>query len=332
MIPFVLLLFSILFPVKAWFPPSQPLRIEVKPDDAPVKLVLTDFSGKTADPSAPAEVKAASQVELREIFPILWVPGAYILYAVPVDAEPEAVIAFIGTPLLVEVREVGRPDAPGPTVTRVEALQYARIETDRGTMTAGFYYDVAPNTVANFISLSKDGFYDGLPWYRILPGFVIQSGDPRGDGRGGPGYFIDAEFSDRQHDAGVLSMARNGASDEVPGLAPSQEYANSAGSQFFIALDYKNTWQLDGRYTVFGKVVDGMETVQAIAATPLADANRGRPETMPVIQTIEILPVTRENNPYLKLLLSEAQPTTRPADEAATPEERGATHPSGDRP
>lgn len=116
---------------------------------------------------------------------------------------------------------------------------------------------VAPNSVANFISLIEEGYYDGLIFHRVIPGFMIQGGDPSGDGSGGPDYAIDGEFSsngfenEMKHDRGVLSMAR--AQDP-----------NSAGSQFFIMTD-DNT-SLDGEYAAFGKVLEGMETVDAIVA------------------------------------------------------------------
>lgn len=116
---------------------------------------------------------------------------------------------------------------------------------------------VAPNSVANFISLIEDGYYDGLIFHRVIPGFMIQGGDSSGDGTGGPGYSIDGEFSSNgfennmKHKRGVLSMAR--AQDP-----------NSAGSQFFIMTD--ETASLDGEYAAFGKVIEGMETVDAIVA------------------------------------------------------------------
>jgi peptidyl-prolyl cis-trans isomerase B (cyclophilin B) len=188
-------------------------------------------------------------------------------------------------------------------VVRVEPLRYAVLHTAAGPMTAAFYYDVAPNTVHNFLSLAEGGYFDGLTFHRIVPGFVIQGGDPRGDGTGGPGYMIDAEFSDpknnrSQHEAGALSMARTGDPGEGPGVMPRPEFANSAGSQFFVCLDYANTKQLDGKYTVFGRVVGGMEAVNKIAAAPLADTRSGMPEKPQVIERVEVKPVVPAENPY----------------------------------
>jgi peptidyl-prolyl cis-trans isomerase B (cyclophilin B) len=116
---------------------------------------------------------------------------------------------------------------------------------------------VAPNTVANFISLVEDGFYDGLIFHRVIPDFMIQGGDPEGNGSGGPGYSIEGEFTDNgfennlKHDRGVISMARTND-------------PNSAGSQFFIMV--KENSQLDEQYAAFGKVIEGMETVDAIVS------------------------------------------------------------------
>ena len=131
--------------------------------------------------------------------------------------------------------------------------------TTGGKMTAELYPEVAPNTVSNFISLVKKGFYDGLIFHRVIPGFMIQGGDPDGVGMGGPGYTIPGEFSsngfanDLRHSRGVLSMARSGHPD-------------SAGSQFFIMVD--DAPHLDGEYAAFGKVIEGMETADAIVRAP----------------------------------------------------------------
>lgn len=123
---------------------------------------------------------------------------------------------------------------------------------------AELYPEIAPNTVKNFISLVKKGFYDGLIFHRVIEGFMIQGGCPQGTGMGGPGYSIKGEFSqngfknDLKHTEGVLSMARS--------MMP-----NSAGSQFFIM--HKSAPHLDGAYAAFGKVVEGMDVVNKIAET-----------------------------------------------------------------
>ena len=127
-----------------------------------------------------------------------------------------------------------------------------------GVIKAELYPEIAPNTVNNFISLVNKGFYDGVIFHRVIPGFMIQGGDPLGRGTGGPGYCIRGEFSangfknDLKHSDGVLSMART--------MAP-----NSAGSQFFIM--HEDAPHLDGQYAAFGKVFEGMDVVDAIANT-----------------------------------------------------------------
>lgn len=130
---------------------------------------------------------------------------------------------------------------------------------------AELYPEIAPNTVKNFISLINHGFYDGLTFHRVIPGFMIQGGDPNGIGTGGPGYSIKGEFSqngfknDLKHTAGVLSMARSMRPD-------------SAGSQFFIM--HKDAPHLDGAYAAFGKVIEGMENVDKIANVPTGRNDR----------------------------------------------------------
>jgi cyclophilin family peptidyl-prolyl cis-trans isomerase len=123
---------------------------------------------------------------------------------------------------------------------------------------------------------------------------------------------IDAEFSARQHQPGVLSMARSGDPNEAGGAMPRSDFANSAGSQFFICLNYENTKQLDRRYTAFAKVIEGMETVTAIASAKIADPQTGRPETPPKILKAEVKPVTAKGNPYLKVFAEVAGPTLIP--------------------
>ncbi len=123
------------------------------------------------------------------------------------------------------------------------------IETDKGKMVIELYADVAPKTVENFKKLISEGFYNGLTFHRVEPGFVIQGGDPNGNGTGGPGYTIEAEFNDKPHVRGTVAMARSQDPD-------------SAGSQFYVALDRLPS--LDGNYTVFGQVVEGLETVDKI--------------------------------------------------------------------
>ena len=128
------------------------------------------------------------------------------------------------------------------------------LETSLGNIRIGLNVDEAPRTTQNFVKLVEQGFYNGLTFHRVIPGFVVQGGDPLGDGTGGPGYTVPAEIG-LAHVRGAVAMARQG--DQV-----NPERASS-GSQFYIALQDLPT--LDGQYTVFGQVVEGMETVDAIA-------------------------------------------------------------------
>ena len=140
------------------------------------------------------------------------------------------------------------------------------IEMENGmTMKGELYPDVAPNSVANFIELANSGFYDGVIFHRVIPGFMIQGGDPLGNGTGGPGYAIKGEFSangvenNLSHTRGVLSMARSSAMD-------------SAGSQFFIM--HADSDYLDGDYAAFGLVLGGIETVDLIASQPTNSSDK----------------------------------------------------------
>jgi len=128
----------------------------------------------------------------------------------------------------------------------------ADIKTKYGTMKVEFYEKDAPNTVKNFIDLSKKGFYNGLTFHRVIPDFVIQGGCPDGTGMGGPGYTIDCELDgdNQYHDRGVLSMAHAGR--------------NTGGSQFFICHNRQNTQHLDRNHTCFGKVIENVDIVDKI--------------------------------------------------------------------
>ncbi len=134
--------------------------------------------------------------------------------------------------------------------------EVAVMQTNHGRIVIGFLPDKAPNHVANFKKLSNDGFYNGLQFHRVIPGFMIQGGCPNTragangmPGTGGPGYSIDAEFNDTPHERGILSMARS-------------SNPNSAGSQFFIMV--KKSPHLDGQYSAFGYVIEGLEVADAI--------------------------------------------------------------------
>ncbi len=133
-------------------------------------------------------------------------------------------------------------------------MMYAEIHTEKGVMKVEFFEKDAPKTVENFVNLSESGFYDGLTFHRVIPNFVIQGGCPDGTGAGGPGYSINCELTgdNQYHDRGVLSMAHAGR--------------NTGGSQFFICHGRDNTSHLDRQHTCFGKVVEGLEVIDAIRA------------------------------------------------------------------
>jgi peptidyl-prolyl cis-trans isomerase B (cyclophilin B) len=251
------------------------------------------FDGKKMDPRGQAAVKADGSVDLSAVYPDLKKAGTYVL--VWKDAMP-LVIETLRNPMpwaaimdesriAAEQRSaiVKRLESEPPVVTHIVPLQYAVITTEQGVIKAKFAYDVAPHTVDNFVSLSNQKFYDGTVFHRIISGFMIQGGDALGNtsdraGTGGPGYQVGAEFSDKKHERGTLSMARSGI--------------DAAGSQFFIV--HQKAEHLDGLYTAFGDVISGMEVVDEIAKTP-ADKGTGAVKGVkPKIDSIRILPATAE--------------------------------------
>lgn len=149
-----------------------------------------------------------------------------------------------------------------------------RLETSAGSMTVELLPTVAPKHAENFVKLSRDGFYDGTRFHRVIPGFMIQGGDPntkkddsRMWGTGGPGWTVDAEFNDVHHERGILSMARS-------------QDPNSAGSQFFVC--HGEAGFLDGQYTAFGKLVDGFDVLDEIANAPTLPGGEGSTPKDPV--------------------------------------------------
>jgi len=183
------------------------------------------------------------------------------------------------------------PKPEKPTIKKPEAAKSKKqetkkmpttkaiIETKFGNITLKFFPETAPGHVKNFIDLAKKGFYDGTTFHRVIPGFMIQGGDPnsknpdkRAHGTGGPGYTIKAEFSDRPHKRGTISMARSGHPD-------------SAGSQFFICV--KDAPSLDRQYTVFGEVESGMEAVDKIVSQPRDASDNPNERTEMKVKIVE---------------------------------------------
>lgn len=184
-------------------------------------------------------------------------------------AEPESAAGGDAAPSDRETADDGDPanayeeDTMHVSTVEVTGTERAVMVTSKGTVTLEFYPEDAPNHVASFIELADAGFYNGIKFHRVIPGFVAQGGDPitrdltpeqvvagaPGVGTGGPGWQQKAEFNSRKHETGTLAMARS-------------QHPDSAGSQFYICLAPQPS--LDGQYTVFGKVVEGMEVVTAL--------------------------------------------------------------------
>ena len=157
-------------------------------------------------------------------------------------------------------------------------MKYVKIEMENGDVMRGeLYPEIAPETVANFVKLVEDGFYDGLIFHRVIPGFMIQGGCPNGTGMGGPGHSIKGEFAmngfknDLKHERGVLSMAR--------AMDP-----NSAGSQFFIMVE--DAPHLDGQYAAFGKITEGLDAADKIVNQPRNAMDK--PDTPQVMKKVTI--------------------------------------------
>jgi cyclophilin family peptidyl-prolyl cis-trans isomerase len=185
--------------------------------------------------------------------------------------ETPAMLALLATALLALVVSSGCVQTGNLTEDGMKN-PVAVFETSMGTFRAELFQDRAPNTTANFVSLSRKGFYDGLTFHRVIDGFMIQGGDPNGDGTGGPGYTIKDEFGPGlRHDSeGILSMANAGP--------------NTGGSQFFITLA-PTPW-LDGKHAIFGRVIGGMEVVRSIGKVPTDGGDR--PLEPVVIKSITI--------------------------------------------
>jgi cyclophilin family peptidyl-prolyl cis-trans isomerase len=150
-------------------------------------------------------------------------------------------------------------------------MSSATLQTSAGPVTVELHDEAAPKTVANFRKLASDGFYDGLTFHRVIPDFMIQGGCPQGTGTGGPGYTFEDEINDNKVVRGALAMANSGP--------------DTNGSQFFIVTTEAAPW-LDGKHTVFGRVIEGMDTVEAIEAAPTGAGDR--PLESQLIERIEL--------------------------------------------
>jgi peptidylprolyl isomerase len=184
-------------------------------------------------------------------------------------ATPTATQAAAQTPLATQV------SAPPMTID-VEKTYFATIQTEKGDIRIQLFPDIAPETVNSFVFLAREGFYDGLTFHRVIPGFVAQGGDPSGTGAGGPGYTLPDEFSDRPFKESSVGMAKT-------------QQPNSAGSQFFICLKPQEgsagCSNLTGSYTLFGEVVAGMDVAESL--TPRDPATATSPGDSIITVTIE---------------------------------------------
>ena len=206
-----------------------------------------------AEPRPRLQVMLDAQVEMGELAAETAPLGVRSDALLRELARLNAQVEDVGRALLADRPKVVAQTTPAPR-EQVDLSQVPVVElrTQLGTLTLELWPDVAPRHVENFLRLCREGSYDGLTFHRIIPGFVVQGGCPVGDGSGGPGYTLAAEFNDRPHHRGTLSMARFGHPD-------------SAGSQFFLCLDDWSA-ELDGKYTVFGRLLAGDDALDAIAA------------------------------------------------------------------
>ncbi len=266
-----------------------------------------------AEPSERASAEAG-KVDLAGLFPVLWTTSKpSTMYAQLMVGGKKVGSPVVLQPMVsVEYAKDaggGNPawDARGSMAySGIKAWSDKRVvmETTLGEIEVAMRPDVAPNSVWNFLELVEGGFYTDIIFHRVVPAtqnghpFVIQAGDPTGNGDGGPGHMIDLERSTLAHDFGVLSMART--SDP-----------NTNGSQFFLCLSREGTSFLDGRYTAFGQTVRGADAILAISNVPLADPSRGRPAEPPVIKSARTVaaPPFGEGS----------RPVTRPAANSQNP-------------
>lgn len=292
--------------------------------DGEISIVLFNARGVRM---AKADV-LPGRVDLATFFPILWdqtepiVLYAQLFVSAGGDARDQASGTPVGAPLVVQPmltpsratasRSGGVQWNDGPRVfsgLRIYVDKLLKLNTTEGTMVFRLRPDEAPNTVWHIRELAAGGFYTDIVFHRVVPThpsgkpFVIQVGDPAGNGQGGPGEFIDLEPSTLEHTFGVLSMARSNPPD-------------TNGSQFFVALSREATKHLDGVYTSFGEAVEGAEAIVAIEQTPLKDPNlpsnhpeAGRPANPPRILTAELI----DAPPFG----TGAKPVQRPTDPGA---------------
>ncbi len=298
----LVLIVALLAPERLYYQPNQPVPIKLEAAALKqaeykdfAKLLLLDPDGKKLAEAAFDPARITGTFDLAALMPAIWTGGTCYLQPADKAGKP------IGAPLVivpltdpapqfvaVQTTEDGQPVYLGqarPRPAKPEKIHGLRIyvekrailTTTEGDITLAFSPEHAPNHVTNFMHLVDGGFYTNVPFHRVLPGFVIQGGDPTGTGEGGPGYWVQRESNPKLHHPGTLSMARSG-------------YPDSAGSQFFICLERKT--HLDKGYTAFGDVVEGMEAVKKIGATPLSDPKAGSPVKAPILKSAKLVLAT----------------------------------------
>lgn len=293
-----------LTPERQYYGVNRPIPMTVSipsGGEGEVEIALFDpvTPGAAASEKAPAPREkapaAAGRVDLAGLFPVLWTSiDPKVMYAQLMVGGKKIGSPVVLRPLLNPdyasgvnpdrtIKWTGTREAQTYSGLRADVDQRVILETSLGEIEIALRPEMAPNTCASFTHLVAGGFYTDVIFHRIVPtlpdghAFVIQGGDPAGKGSGGPGYMFDLEKSALPHDFGVLSMART--SDP-----------NTNGSQFFLCLSREGTARLDGQYTAFGHAVRGADVIQAIASTPLADPQNGRPVTAPVIKSARLVP------------------------------------------
>ena len=316
---FVSLSHAQLVPDRTYYGINREIPMTVKvPDGKKGEVTIQLLEAGTAKQVASAAA-AAGAVNLATLFPQLWSDTNYrVLYAQLAVGEEKIGSAVVLQPMLVPLKASvvagsssirWREVPPLCSGYRAYSDKHAVLETSLGKIEFAFRPEAAPNTVWNFRQLVEGGFYTGVIFHRIIPGFVVQGGDPTGAGNGGPGFHIDLERTTLPHDFGVLSMARSGEPD-------------SAGSQFFICLSRAQTAGLDRGYTAFAQAVSGHDTIKSLASVKLQGE---RPIDPPVITNAKLIdappygtgpkPIDADGNP----IAPPASPSGTPATPASQP-------------
>lgn len=280
-----------LMPERTYFGTDRPMPVAIASpagNDAALSIRILDAENQILDR---AEGVRAGDADLSAIFPTLWEKGQErgVLYAQLYAGDAPTGPALVLQPMVsqpyasLDPRSGQVAWAPSPrtfTGYRAYTEKNVLMTTSEGDILFRMRPDHAPNTAWNFMSLAEGGFYTDIIFHRIIAKpnrFVIQAGDPIGEGSGGPGYLIDLEDSKLPHDFGVISMARS-------------RDPNSNGSQIFVCLSREGTRALDGRYTAFGEAISGAEAINAIADTPLSGERPINPPTIKSMKLVEAAP------------------------------------------